>query len=137
MDFTSGDLVDVTQILKVASGVNVVSGGYLRVTTSGLIQVDLDGGADHWVTLSTVNGTGNVAVRYLLGGVATNVSVARVTDASLAMSASQLSDHTLGGPAPMLHSHDFWSGAHHFAFDNLGFGTDLPAHLYEMMPFAS
>jgi hypothetical protein len=81
-DYGKGDLVDVTQILNVAAGTNVVSGGYLRVTTSGLIQLDVDGGGDHWTTLSTINGTGAVNVRYLSGGAAATVSVSRVSDAS-------------------------------------------------------
>ena len=96
MDYAKGDVVDVTQILKVASGTNVVSGGYLRVTSSGLIQVDLDGsaGSTHgWATLSTVNGTGAVSIRYLSGSTATTVSVSRVaetTSLSATMSADSL-----------------------------------------------
>jgi lysophospholipase L1-like esterase len=81
-DYGKGDIVDVSQILSVAAGTNVVSGGFLRVTTSGLIQVDANGGGDHGETLSTVNGNGTVAVRYLSGGAATKVSVARVNDPS-------------------------------------------------------
>ena len=80
MDYASGDLVDVTQILSVAAGTNVIAGGYLRVTTTGLIQVDLDGGADEWVTLSNINGSSAVSMRYLSGGAATNLSVSRVVD---------------------------------------------------------
>ena len=80
-DYARGDVVDVTQILSVAAGTNVVSGGYLRVTTGGLIQVDVSGGADQWVTLSTINGTGSVSFSYLSGGSATNVSVARTASA--------------------------------------------------------
>jgi hypothetical protein len=79
-DYASGDVVDVTQILKVAAGTNVLSGGYLRVTTGGLVQVDLNGGANEWVTLSTINGTGTVAVRYGSGGAVTSVSVGRTAD---------------------------------------------------------
>jgi len=80
-DYRAADVVDVTQILSVASGTNIVSGGYLRVTTSGLVQVDVDGGGDEWATLSTINGIGTVTMRYLSGGAATNVAVARVSDA--------------------------------------------------------
>ena len=79
-DYASGDLIDVTQILSVASGLDVVGGGYLRVTSSGLVQVDLDGGGDEWATLSTINDGGAVALRYLAGGVATTVSLARVAE---------------------------------------------------------
>src|SRR5918993_1432279 len=84
MDYAAGDLVDVTQILAVAPGTNVASGGYLRVTTSGLVQVDLDGGGDDWITLSTINGTGAVTLRYLSGGTATDLSLARVLESSAA-----------------------------------------------------
>ena len=79
-DYARGDIVDVTQILSLAAGVNPVVGGYLRVTTSGLIQVDLDGGGDEWGTLSTVNGSAAVKLRYLSNGVATDVSAARAAD---------------------------------------------------------
>jgi len=83
-DYRSGDIVDITQILNVVSGANIVTGGYLRVTTGGLIQVDVDGGGNNWVTLSSINGLSAVAVRYLSGGVATSVSVSRVADAQQA-----------------------------------------------------
>jgi Ca2+-binding RTX toxin-like protein len=84
MDYAGGDLVDVTQILAVAPGTNVASGGYLRVTTSGLVQVDLDGGGDDWITLSTINGTGAVTLRYLSGGTTTDLSLSRVLESSAA-----------------------------------------------------
>lgn len=92
MDYAKGDVVDVTQVLAVAAGVNVISGGYLRVTTGGLIQVDLDGGANNWVTLSTINGSGSVSVRYLSGNSAATLTVARVADTS-ALQAQTLQDH--------------------------------------------
>ena len=57
-DYARGDIVDVTQILSLAAGANPVTGGYLRVTTGGQIQVDVNGGGDAWTTLSTVNGSG-------------------------------------------------------------------------------
>lgn len=84
MDYASGDLVDITQILAVATGTNVAAGGYLRVTTSGLVQVDLDGGGDDWITLSTINGTGAVTMRYLSGGAATDLTLPRVAESSAA-----------------------------------------------------
>lgn len=87
-DYSKGDIVDITQILNVTGGANVIAGGYLRVTSSGLIQVDVDGGGDHWTTLSTINGNGAVSVKYLSGGVATSVSVPRVPDASTLSQAS-------------------------------------------------
>jgi hypothetical protein len=72
------------QILAVAPGTNVAPGGYLRVTTSGFVQVDLDGGGDDWITLSAINGTGAVTLRYLSGGTATDVSLSRVLESSAA-----------------------------------------------------
>ena len=81
-DYAKGDIVDVTQILNVAPGTNVISGGFLRVTSGGLIQVDVDGGGDHWITLSAINGSAAVALRYLSGGAAATVSVGRTSDAS-------------------------------------------------------
>jgi Ca2+-binding RTX toxin-like protein len=84
MDYAAGDLVDVSQILAVASGTNVATGGYLRVTTSGLVQVDLDGGGDDWITLSTINGTGSVTMRYFSGGAATDLSLSRVPESAAA-----------------------------------------------------
>ena len=87
-DYGSGDIVDITQILNVAPGSNVVTGGYLRVTTSGLVQVDLDGGGNNWVTLSSINNGGAVNVRYLSGGVATSVSASRVIDANQGISSA-------------------------------------------------
>jgi VCBS repeat-containing protein len=77
-DYAAGEIIDITQILSVSTGTNVISGGYLRVTTTGLVQVDLNGGGDNWVTLSNINAGGNVTVRYLLNSVATDLSVARV-----------------------------------------------------------
>ena len=82
-DYAAGDVVDVTQILSLAAGINPITGGYLRVTTSGLIQVDVNGGGNEWVTLSSINGSGAVAMRYVSGSSATNVSVSRVADGQL------------------------------------------------------
>ena len=93
-DYGKGDVVDVTQILNVTAGTNAIAGGFLRVTTDGLIQVDADGGGDHWTTLSTVNGSGAVSLRYLSNGTPTTVSVSRVADAS-ALSASAAQDSVL------------------------------------------
>lgn len=82
-DYAAGEVVDITQILNVAAGTNVISAGYLRVTTSGLIQVDMSGGGNDWVTLSSVNGNGAVTIKYLSGGSAATLSVARVTEVKL------------------------------------------------------
>jgi phospholipase/lecithinase/hemolysin len=99
-DYSNGEVVDIRQILNVASGTNVITGGYLRVTTSGLIQVDLDGGANNWVTLSSVNGGGAVTVRYSSGGVATNVSVQRVAETQqMALSATNSNAMFIGAAA--------------------------------------
>ena len=98
-DYGSGDVVDVTQILKIAVGAHPVTGGYVRVTSSGLIQVDVDGGGNNWVTLSTINNGGGVTIRYLSGGVATSVSLSRVSESQqLALSAAN-SNATLLGAA--------------------------------------
>ena len=86
-DYANGDLVDVGQALAVAPGTNVVSGGYLRVTTSGLVQVDANGGGDQWVTLGTINGSGAVSVRYLSGGAQATLSVNRVAETYALMAA--------------------------------------------------
>jgi phospholipase/lecithinase/hemolysin len=88
MDYAKGDVVDITQILSVAAGVNVTAAGYLRVTTGGLIQVDLDGGGNDWVTLSTINGSGSVTVRYLSGGSMRDVTVSRTADSAAVLAAS-------------------------------------------------
>ncbi|HET9813748.1 MAG TPA: SGNH/GDSL hydrolase family protein [Sphingomicrobium sp.] len=95
-DYGKGDVVDVSQIVGVAAGTNVLSGGYLRVTTSGLIQADVDGGGDEWATLSTVNGSGAVTLRYLSGGSVATVSASRVADASAAF-ADESDLQILGG----------------------------------------
>ncbi|HZB70299.1 MAG TPA: hypothetical protein VE403_08050, partial [Sphingomicrobium sp.] len=96
-DYASGDVVDVTQILKVAAGTNVLTGGYLRVTTDGLVQVDLNGGANEWVTLSTINGTGTVAVRYVSGSAVSNVSVGRTADGTVRSMSAANSNSVLVG----------------------------------------
>lgn len=98
-DYGSSDTIDISQILSVALGTNPITGGYVRVTTSGLVQVDVDGGGNNWVTLSSINNGGAVTVRYLSGGVATNVSLSRVSESQqLALSAAN-SNLTLVGAA--------------------------------------
>lgn len=95
MDYGSGDIVDLTQVLNLGAGVSATGGGYLRVTTSGLIQVDLDGGGDGWTTLSSINGTGAVTVRYLSGGSASSVTVVRTADAAVLLSAEAYASDSL------------------------------------------
>jgi phospholipase/lecithinase/hemolysin len=126
-DYAAGDIVDITQILGVAAGTNIVGGGYLRVTTSGFIQVDLNGGGNEWVTLSTINGTGAITVRYLSGGTATNQSVARVADGGLATASSQIEPDPGAGSTsdrafPMLDHDGFGIEAWHYpAYADLWF----------------
>ena len=126
-DYAAGDIVDITQILGVAAGTNIVGGGYLRVTTSGLIQVDLNGGGNEWVTLSTINGTGAITVRYLSGGTASNLSVARVADGGLATASSQIEPDPGAGSTsdrayPMLDHDGFGIEAWHYpAYADLWF----------------
>ena len=83
-DYAKGEIVDVTKLLSVAAGTNIATAGYLRVTKDGLIQLDLDGGADEWITLSTVNGNSAITFRYLSGGVATTTTLSRSADGQLA-----------------------------------------------------
>jgi phospholipase/lecithinase/hemolysin len=85
LDYGRDDLVDLSQILKVGAGVDIVGGGYLRITSSGFIQLDVDGGANHWVTVSTINGTNAVNIRYLSGTSQATASVSRVTEQMSAM----------------------------------------------------
>ena len=79
-DYARGEIVDITQVLSVTGSTNVVTSGFLRVTTGGLIQVDVNGGGNEWVTLSTINGNAAVTFRYLSGGTATTVAVSRIAE---------------------------------------------------------
>lgn len=81
MDYARGETVDLTAVLSVASGINVSSGGFLRVTTSGLIQVDANGSGNEWTTVATINSVkGSVTFSYISGGSPTSVSLNRVAD---------------------------------------------------------
>jgi VCBS repeat-containing protein len=73
------DLIDITSLLSVASGTNVITGGYLRVTTTGLIQIDTSGGANSWDTVGNVNVSAGLVynIQYLSGGIATTVTVSQ------------------------------------------------------------
>jgi VCBS repeat-containing protein len=78
-NISGSDTIDVTRILSVASGTDVASAGYLRVTTTGLLQVDVNGGGDTWVTIAHVNtGPASYSIAYLSGGAAATVSLAPV-----------------------------------------------------------
>lgn len=98
-DYGSGDVVDISQVLSVAAGTNVVSGGYVRVTTGGLVQVDVDGGGNNWVSLSQINGIGAVTVKYVSGGIPTSISVARVPTGSTAVVAGSVAAAGLAATA--------------------------------------
>ncbi|MEO8547483.1 MAG: VCBS domain-containing protein, partial [Sphingomicrobium sp.] len=77
-DYGSG-LVDLSQALSVAGGTDVIADGYLRVTTTGLVQIDSDGGGNNWVTLGHVDpAAGHYTVEYLSGGVVTTVDLTPV-----------------------------------------------------------
>ena len=110
LDYSNGDVVDVSTLMKVAAGVSVVSGGFVRVTTSGKIQVDADGGGNAWTTLATINGTGSVSVRYLSGATPTTMSLSRVAETysstSLAVAgivaAAGLAAPVVASPEPVL-----------------------------------
>jgi hypothetical protein len=75
----NADVIDITALLSVAAGTDVTGGGFLRVTTTGLIQIDTNGsavGGQVWTTIGNVNtGAGPYAITYLSGGVATTVNV--------------------------------------------------------------
>ena len=76
----NADIIDLTQILNVPLGGNAIGDGYLRVTTTGLLQVDLNGGGDGWITVANVNtaGVSSYTIQYLLNGVATTANVTPV-----------------------------------------------------------
>jgi hypothetical protein len=75
-DYGTTDIVDIREILNVAGTVDPIADGYLRVTTTGLVQVDLTGGANSWQTVANINiGVSPVQVRYIDGGVVTTINV--------------------------------------------------------------
>ncbi len=76
-DYAVGEVVDITQILGLTAGTNPVTGGYLRVTSAGQLQVDANGGGNSWTTIANVSGSASVTVRYLSGGSATQLTIAR------------------------------------------------------------
>uniref|UniRef100_UPI0025E2BD97 beta strand repeat-containing protein n=1 Tax=Sphingomonas sp. TaxID=28214 RepID=UPI0025E2BD97 len=76
-DYAAGDIVDITQILNVAVGTNLITGGYVRISVStGAIQVDLNGGGDNYVTLANMNTGITPTIQYLENGVIKTVAVA-------------------------------------------------------------
>jgi Ca2+-binding RTX toxin-like protein len=97
-DYAAGEIVNITQYLSVANGTNLTTGGYVRITAAGQLQIDSNGGGDAYVTIANIPGSTAVTIRYLAGGVATNVSVSR--------SASQDSPITkMAGDAEASESH--------------------------------
>ena len=119
-DYAAGDVVDVTQVLSVGAGTNVISGGYLKITAGGQIQVDQNGGGDQWVTLSTINGSGSVTIRYLSGGNATDLSVAHSANAvqldptaAAKLQPSALMDHDAAALDPALTAGHLDAHTHH------------------------
>jgi Ca2+-binding RTX toxin-like protein len=76
----NADVIDLTQILNVPLGGNAIADGFLRVTTTGLLQVDLNGGGDNWITVANVNTAGvpSYTIQYLLNGVSTTANLTPV-----------------------------------------------------------
>lgn len=133
-DYGSGDVVDITQILNVSPGTNIITGGHVRVTTNGQIQVDLDGGGNDWVTLSTINNGGSVTLRYLSGGVVTSVAVSRASDGqqltnspASEMLAFDRVDDPFGASGGKVGHHEFRPALESWAPN--GFATANPAQL--------
>ncbi|HVF36931.1 MAG TPA: DUF5801 repeats-in-toxin domain-containing protein, partial [Sphingomicrobium sp.] len=74
-DYAAGEIVDITQIISVVTGTNVITAGYVRVTDTGLLQVDTNGGGNSWVTVSNITSGVNVTVRYDLSDGTTATAV--------------------------------------------------------------
>ncbi|WP_230207064.1 DUF5801 repeats-in-toxin domain-containing protein [Novosphingobium sp. Gsoil 351] len=73
-DYTSGETIDLTAVLDLASNINAVTGGYLRYVIGGDIQVDATGGGDSWVTVAHINtAAADVTIRYQSGSTTTTV----------------------------------------------------------------
>jgi hypothetical protein len=125
-DYGSGDIVDLSQVLSVAAGTNIATGGYVRVTSGGLIQVDLDGGGNSWVTMSLINNGGAVTFKYVSGGSAATASVSRTSVSSASMLAMS-SD--LGGSTGQHDMHGA-GGEHVMQVADLLLGPDLYPQLF-------
>src|SRR6185436_10997784 len=117
-DYSAGDTVDVTQYVNVAGGTDIVAGGHLKIVGTQL-QVDANGGADNFVTIANVSGSGAVAIRYVAGGNLADISVARsasqepASAAKLSATAEPVDAHAAALPdAP----HPFGDGAFHESF---------------------
>ena len=87
-DYAAGEIIDITQILSVTTATNVVTGGFLRLTTAGDLQVDLTGSGNgaQWVTVGHLNGVlGNTSVTYDLSDGTTNTVVLSPVAAPVAL----------------------------------------------------
>ncbi|WP_066552230.1 DUF5801 repeats-in-toxin domain-containing protein [Croceicoccus bisphenolivorans] len=54
--FAGGDVIDLSNLLNVAPGTNLVTGGYVFLTLDGSLLVDADGGADDYQVVMTLTG---------------------------------------------------------------------------------
>jgi Ca2+-binding RTX toxin-like protein len=86
-DYANGDVVDIAQFLAVAGGTDVIAGGYVKIVGTQL-QVDTSGGANSWVTIGTIAGSGGVTIRYQSGGSPTDLTIARSAGQADAMAAA-------------------------------------------------
>ncbi|HEY6661772.1 MAG TPA: M10 family metallopeptidase C-terminal domain-containing protein [Sphingomicrobium sp.] len=132
-DYGVGDVVDVTQLLNVANGTDVVAGGYLKVTASGQLQIDANGGADAFVTVANVSGSGAVAIRYIAGGNLADVSVSRSAGqeaAAVTKLAPDAQAADLHSGAPLVHPGDGWASTNDAALHDpfAPFATHLDPH---------
>ncbi|HYU94895.1 MAG TPA: calcium-binding protein [Sphingomicrobium sp.] len=98
-DYAAGEVVNITQYLSVANGTNVTTGGFVRITAAGELQVDANGGGDAYVTIANVPGSTAVTLRYLAGGVATNVNVSRSASQDAVVSKMAIDDGPTHAPA--------------------------------------
>ncbi len=60
-DPVEGDVIDLSMLLNVTGGTDLVADGYVRFLDDGTLQVDVDGGGDNWTTVATVYETGSTA----------------------------------------------------------------------------
>ena len=73
-DYASGETIDLTAVLNLASNIDAATGGYLRYVIGGDIQVDATGGGDSWVTVAHINTAAtDVTIRYQSGSTTTTV----------------------------------------------------------------
>lgn len=78
-DYAPGEIIDLTGVLNLASNLDAVSGGYLRYTTTGALQVDATGGGDGWITVAqTSTPAASATVRYQSGSTTTTVVLSPV-----------------------------------------------------------